>query len=137
MSVWGNRLEVYVLVCGRGATVLVLERINTPEPPRYLILVFLAFFLLLGFFIMSAEVFSLAIDLDGCFLAILAHDRVVDFLALASFFFDSKDLIVASLLLDGGLGRLRQILHLDLRFFMRRLRHYPEGEASADDSCCN
>src|SRR5207244_3472784 len=28
MSVWGNRLEVYVLVCGRGATVLVLERIK-------------------------------------------------------------------------------------------------------------
>ena len=74
MSVWRNRLEVYVLVCGRGATVLVLERINTPEPPRYLILVFLAFFFLLGFLIMSAEVFSFAIDLDGRFLAILAHD---------------------------------------------------------------
>ncbi len=77
MSVWRNRLEVYALVCGRGATVLVLERINTPEPPRYLILVFLAFFLLLGFLIMSAEVFSLAVDLDGRFLAILAHDCVV------------------------------------------------------------
>jgi len=74
MSVWGNRLEVYVLVCGRGATVLVLERINTPEPPRYLILVFLAFFFLLGFLIVSAEVFSFAIDLDGRFFAILAHD---------------------------------------------------------------
>ena len=77
MSVWRNRLEVYVLLCGRGATVLVLERINTPEPPRYLVFVFLAFFLLLGFLIMSAEVFSLAVDLDGRFLAILAHDCVV------------------------------------------------------------
>src|SRR5947199_2524666 len=86
------------------AVVLVLERINTPEPPRYLMLVFLAFFLVLGFLIMSAEVFSAGIDLDGCFLAIFAHDCFVAFLALASFFFDSKDLIVASLFFDGGLG---------------------------------
>src|SRR5438128_3084659 len=104
---------------------------------RYLILLFLAFFLVLGFLIMGAEVFSLGVDLDGYFLPILAHDCIVAFLAFASFFFDSKDLIVASLLLDGGLRRLRQILHLDLRFFMRRLRHHPKGEASADDSCCN
>src|SRR5438132_11135727 len=115
-----------VLFSRRGWAFLVLERINTPEAPRYSLLVFLAFFLLLSFLIMSAEVFSLAVDLDGCFLAILAHDRFVDFLALASFFFDSKDLIVASLVLDGGLGRLWQILHLDLRFFVR-LRHHPKG----------
>jgi hypothetical protein len=125
------------LYASRGATVLVLERINTPEPPRYLILVFLAFFLVLGFLIMSTEVFAIGIDLDGCFLAILAHDCFEEFLALASFFFDSKDLIVPSLFLDGSLGRLRQILHLDLRFFMRRLRHHPKGEASADDSYGN
>src|SRR5438046_3034154 len=117
--------------------VLVLERINTPEPPRYLVFVFLAFFLVLGFLIVSAKVFAIGIDLDGCFLAILAHDCVVAFLALASFFFDSKDLIATGLVLDGGLGRFRHILHLDLRFFMRRLRHHSKGEASADDSCGN
>src|SRR6266404_2675933 len=110
---------------------------NTPEPPRYLILVFLALFLLLGFLIMSAQIFSAAIDKDARFLAILVHDCYVAFLALASFFFDSKDLIVTGLVLDGGLGRFRHILHLDLRFFMRRLRHHSKGEASADDSCCN
>jgi hypothetical protein len=53
------------------------------------------------------------------------------------FFFDSKDLIATGLVLDGGLSRFRHILHLDLRFFMRRLRHHSKGEASADDSCCN
>jgi hypothetical protein len=120
-----------------GRAVLVLERINTPEPPRYLVFVFLAFFLVLGFLIMSAEVFSAAINKETRFLAILVHDCFVAFLALASFFFDSKDLIATGLLLDGGLGRFRHILHLDLRFFMRRLRHHSKGEASADDSCCN
>src|SRR5439155_2708818 len=118
-----------------GRAVLVLERINTPEPPRYL--VFLAFFLVLGFLIMSAEIFSAAINKDARFLAILVHDCFVAFLALANFFFDSKDLIATGLVLDGGLGRFRHILHLDLRFFVRRLRHHSKGEASADDSCCN
>src|SRR6478609_4597947 len=122
---------------GCSRAVLVLERINTPEPPRYLLFVFLAFFLVLGFLIMSAEVFSAAINKDARFLAILVHDCFVAFLALASFFFDSKDLIATGLVLDGGLGRFGHILHLDLRFFMRRLRHHSKGEASADDSCCN
>src|SRR4029077_11655436 len=117
--------------------VLVLERINTPEPPRYLVFVFLAFFLVLGFRIMNAEVFSAAINKDARFLAILVHDCFVAFLALTSFFLDAKDLIVTGLFLDSGLGRFRYILHLDLRFFMRRLRHHSKGEASADDSCCN
>ena len=105
--------------------------------PRYLMLMFLAFFLVLGFLIMSAEVFPASINKDARFLAILVHDCFVAFLALASFFFDSKDLIVTGLVLDGGLGRFRHILHLDLRFFMRRLRHHSKGEASADDSCDN
>jgi hypothetical protein len=61
----------------RDGAVLVLERINTPEPPHYLILVFLAFFLVLGFLIMSAEEFATGINPDGCFLAILAYDCVV------------------------------------------------------------
>src|SRR6478672_5620251 len=103
-----------------GRAVLVLERINTPEPPRYLVFVFLAFFLVLGFLIMSAEVFSAAINKDTRFLAILVHHCFVAFLALASFFFDSKDLIVTSLFLDSGLSGLRHVLHLDLRFFVRR-----------------
>src|SRR5438309_657359 len=119
-----------------GGAVLVLERIDAPEPPRYLISVFLAFFLL-GLLIMSAEIFSAAINKDARFLAILVHDCFVAFLALASFFFDSKDLIATGLVLDGGLVRFRHILHLDLRFFVRRLRHHSKGEASADDSCCN
>jgi hypothetical protein len=131
-----RRLEVSTLGYANLGAVLVLERINTPEP-RYLILVFLAFFLLLGFFIMSAEEFAIGIDLDGCFFAILVHDRLVAFLPFASFFLDSKDLIVPSLFLDGSLGRLRQILHLDLRFLMRRLRNHPKGEASADNSYGN
>jgi hypothetical protein len=107
MPVWRTDWKPTFRYASQVGAVLVLERINTPEPPRYLILLFLAFFLVLGFFVMSAEVFSLAIDLDGYFLPILAHDCIVAFLAFASFFFDSKDLIVASLLLDGGLGRLR------------------------------
>src|SRR5260370_20101524 len=99
--------------------------------------VFVAFCLVRGFLIMSAEVFSAAINKETRFLAILVHDCFVAFLALASFFLDAKDLIATSLFLNGGLGRFRHILHLDLRFFMRRLRHHSKGEASADDSCCN
>src|SRR5205807_7451542 len=59
-----------------GGAVLVLERIDAPEPPRYLISVFLAFFLL-GLLIMSAEIFSAAINKDARFLAILVHDCFV------------------------------------------------------------
>src|SRR5438067_13119063 len=59
MPVCRTDLEVYVLVYLGGPAVLVLERINTPEPPRYLVFVFLAFFLVLGFLIVSAKVFAI------------------------------------------------------------------------------
>src|SRR5690242_20632592 len=118
----------------------VLECKNTPEPPRNLLIsmfICLFGFFVLGLLVMSTEIFSSRIDLNRRFLAVLVYDCLVTFLAFASFFFDSKDLIAASFVLDGGLDRRRQILHLDLRFFMFRLRRHAKGEASADYSCCN
>lgn len=123
--------------CPLAALVLVLERINTPEPRCYLILVFLAFFVVLSFLIVSAKIFSLTINEDGCFLSILTHDRFVALLAFASFFFDPKNLIVAGLFLHRGLGGLGHILHFDLRFLVRRLCQCTKGEAGADNSRCN
>src|SRR5438477_1282376 len=70
---------------------------------------------------MSTEIFSSGIDLDGRFLSVFVYDCLVTFPAFASFFFDPKDLIVTSFILKGGLNRRRQVLHLDLRFFVMRL----------------
>jgi hypothetical protein len=94
-------------------------------------------FLVLGLLIMSAEVLAARIDLDGRFLAVFVYDCLVTLLAFASFFFDPKDLIVASFIFNGGLDRRRQVLHLDLGFFMIRLGRHAKGEAGADYSCCN
>src|SRR5436190_8149731 len=119
------------------AVVLVLERINTPEPPRYLTLIFLAFSLVLGFLVMSAKVLTVTINEDACFLPIFAHDCFVAFLAFASFLFDPKNLLVAGFFLNGGLGRLRHILHFDLRFLVRRLCQCTKGQTGADYSSCD
>src|SRR6266550_1549086 len=94
-------------------------------------------FLVLGLLIMGAEVFAARIDLDGRFLAVLVYDCLVRLLAFASFFFDPKDLITASFILNGGLNSRRQVLHLDLCFFVFRLCRHAKGEAGADYSCCN
>ena len=81
---------------------------------------------------MSAEVLSARIDLDGRFLTVFVYDCLVTFLAFASFFFDPKDLIVVSFILNSGLDRRRQVLHLDLRFLVMRRGRHAKGEASAD-----
>ena len=81
---------------------------------------FLCFFAL-GFLVMSTEIFSSGIDLDGRFLSVFVYDCLVTFLAFASFFFDPKDLIVTSFIPKGGLNRRQQVLHRDLRFFVMRL----------------
>ncbi len=94
-------------------------------------------FVVLGFFIVSAEVLAGRIDSNRRFLAILAYDRLITLLVFASLFFDPKDLIAAGLILNGGLDRCRQVLHFDLRFFVFRLCRHAEGEGSADYSCCN
>jgi hypothetical protein len=92
---------------------------------------------MLGLLIMSADVIAGRIDLDGRFFAVLVYDCLVALLAFASLFFDPEDLIAASFILNGGLDRFRQVLHLDLRFLMFRLRRHAKGESSADYSCCN
>jgi hypothetical protein len=104
-----------------------------------IVLVFLCLlaFSVLGLLVVSPEILAARIDLDGRFLTVLVHNGLVTFLPLTSLFFDPKDLIASSFLLNGGLHRRWHVLHLDLRFLMFGLSRHPKREASADYPRCN
>ena len=77
---------------------------------------------------MSAYELAVGIHPDSHFFPVPVHDRVIAFLAFASFFCDPKNLIASGFFLDGGLRQGWQVLHVYGSLRLRQ-RGWYEDEA--------